>query len=108
MKNTAIKYAAAVLAAMSILATAAHARADDERAEAQAAAKTLRLITLEQATEKALAAKPGVVTDAELDDRDFGKGWDYEFEIVDADGTEWDVRIDAKSGEVRSVRRDWF
>lgn len=106
MKNIRIRYAAAALAAASMLAVVAHA--DDDRAEAQAIAEAFGLISLEQATRKALAAKPGIVTDAELDDRDFGKGWDYEFEIADADGREWDVRVDAKSGEVRRVRRDWF
>ncbi|HSG92461.1 MAG TPA: PepSY domain-containing protein, partial [Methylotenera sp.] len=37
-----------------------------------------------------------------------GKGWDYEFEIVDADGHEWEVNIDAKTGAVRGTSREWF
>lgn len=98
---------AAAFAAAGLFSAAAHAD-DDDRAKAVAIAKSLGFITMEQATEKALAAKPGVVIEAELDDRDFGKGWDYEFEIVDADGHEWDVKVDAKTGEVRRVWRDWF
>jgi uncharacterized membrane protein YkoI len=68
------------------------------------------LITLKQAQAKALAAKPGVVTDVDLDDRDFGKGWNYEFDIVDVDvdGREWEVDIDAKTGVVGKVRRYRF
>ncbi len=71
-------------------------------------AKSFGLIRLEQAQAKALAAKPGVIQEAELEGRKFSKGWDYEFEIVDADGHEWEVNIDAKTGAVSSLRRDWF
>ena len=84
------------------------AQADDDVREMEALVKQFGFITLEQASAKALAAKPGVITDADLDDRDFGKGWDYEFEIADADGHEWEVYVDAKSGEVRKVSREWF
>jgi uncharacterized membrane protein YkoI len=70
--------------------------------------KAAGLISLEEATSKALAAKPGTVIDVDLDDREWTKGWDYEFEIVDAEGVEWEVDIDAKTGEVRRVRKDWF
>lgn len=81
---------------------------DDDLQEITAISKEFGLMTLEQAKTKALAAKPGLVTDAEIDNRKFGKGWEYEFEIVDADGKEWDVNIDAKTGEVLKTRREWF
>jgi uncharacterized membrane protein YkoI len=107
MKNPVRNCTFALIAATSLFADVAHADGDDH-AKSAAIAKSLGFISIEQATEKALAAKPGVVVEAELDDRDFGKGWDYEFEIVDADGREWDVKVDAKTGEVRRVWRDWF
>lgn len=81
---------------------------DDDLAEAKAIAAAAGLLTVEQATEKALQAKPGTVIEVELDKRTWPQGWDYEFEIVDADGKEWDVEIDAKTGEARKVRQDWF
>lgn len=81
---------------------------DDDAAEMLLIAKAAGLISVEQATEKALAAKPGTVIEVELDDRKWPKGWDYEFEIIDAQGHEWDVNIDAKTGETRKVSRDWF
>jgi uncharacterized membrane protein YkoI len=85
-----------------------NAYADDDIQEMESIAKGLGLISLEEAKTKALAAKPGVVKDADLENRKFGKGWDYEFEIVDADGHEWEVNIDAKTGEVRGTSREWF
>lgn len=82
--------------------------ADNDIQEIEAISKEFGLITLEQAKAKALAAKPGVVDDVDLENRKFGKGWDYEFEIVDADGREWEVLVDAKTGVVRDVSREWF
>jgi uncharacterized membrane protein YkoI len=87
---------------------AGSAFADDDRAEMELIAKAAGLISLEEASSMALAAKPGTIIDADLDDREWTSGWDYEFEIIDAAGVEWEVDIDAKTGEVRRVRKDWF
>jgi uncharacterized membrane protein YkoI len=81
---------------------------DDDVAEARAISAAAGLMSIEQATEKALQAKPGTVIEVELDKRTWPQGWDYEFEIVDTEGNEWDVDIDAKTGEARKVRQDWF
>lgn len=81
---------------------------DDDLYEIEAATKQFGLISMDEAKEKALSARPGMIKDMELENRKYSKGWDYEFEIVDADGKEWDVDIDAKTGEVVKNRRDWF
>jgi uncharacterized membrane protein YkoI len=101
--NSAI--AVAVLS-MSVLSTPV--LADDDLQEMEAISKQFGFISLDEAKAKALAAKAGVVKEAELDERKFGKGWKYEFEIVDSDGHEWEVDIDAKTGNVIGVERDWF
>ncbi len=106
MKNVRILLVAAGLCTAFALPVTGHA--DDDHHETEAIIKQFGLISPDEAKAKALAAKPGVVTDTDLDNRDFGKGWDYEFEIVDADGKEWEVDIDAKTGAVRHVGRDWF
>ena len=89
-------------------AASSTAIADDDYREMQAVVKAAGLMTVEEARQKALAAKPGSIIDADLDDRAWPQGWDYEFEIIDADGKEWEVDIDAKTGETRKVSRDWF
>ncbi|HEY8355130.1 MAG TPA: PepSY domain-containing protein [Methylophilaceae bacterium] len=91
----------------ALLASPALAGTEDP-AKMRVIAESLGLISLEEATAKALAAKPGTIIEVELDDRKWPRGWDYEFEIIDADGREWDVDIDAKTGEVRKVKADWF
>lgn len=106
MKKTVNTLVLASFISVSVLSPLAFA--DDDIQEIEAISKELGLITLEQAKAKALAAKPGAVEDAELENRKFGKGWDYEFEIVDADGREWEVLVDAKTGAVRDVSQEWF
>jgi uncharacterized membrane protein YkoI len=98
-----------VIPALIAMFVASPVMADiDDIQQMEAVAKQFGFISPEEARTKALAAKQGVITDFELDDRDFGGGWDYEFEIHDANGNEWDVYIDAKTGAVRKVTRDWF
>jgi uncharacterized membrane protein YkoI len=80
----------------------------DDPAKMRAIAQAAGLISVEEASEKALAAKPGTIIEVELDDRSWPQGWDYEFEIIDTNGKEWDVDIDAKTGEVRKIKADWF
>lgn len=87
------------------------ALADDDGDDIQKmteTAKAFGFISWEDAQSKALAAKPGVVKEVELERRKLKSGWDYEVEIVDADGAEWEVYIDAKTGKVNSINRDWF
>ncbi|HEY0906744.1 MAG TPA: PepSY domain-containing protein [Methylophilus sp.] len=93
---------------VSLVQAPAYADDDDDGPKMAATAQALGLISLQDAQGKALAAKPGVVKEAELERRKFRSGWDYEFEIVDANGAEWEVNIDAKTGKVSSIRRDWF
>lgn len=95
-------------ASLSVLAAGYAMADDDDAAEMQLISKAAGLLTVEQASEKALAAKPGTIIEAELEKRTWPQGWDYEFEIIDAQGQEWDVDIDAKTGEARKVTRDWF
>lgn len=107
MKKSIYRFAA-VGVLLTTSAWSFNALADDDIQEMQAISKEFGFITLDEAKAKSLAAKSGVVTDADLERRKFGDGWDYEFEIVDADGKEWEVNIDAKTGAVNGVHRDWF
>jgi uncharacterized membrane protein YkoI len=97
----------ALLAALAIsTVTAVPAGADDDEAKDRAIAKAANLITAEEAGEKALAAKGGTITDVDLDRK--WKTYYYEVEIVDAQGIEWEIDIDAKTGEVHRIKREWF
>lgn len=97
------------LVSVAALSGAGIAHADDDDLQEMAVlSKEFGLISVDEARKKALEAKPGVVEEIDLDSRKFGKGFDYEVEIIDADGAEWEVYIDAKTGEVRKTTKEWF
>lgn len=79
----------------------------DDLHEMQTKSEQLGLISVERAKAIALEAKPGVIDDIDLENRSFVGGWDYEVEVIGKDGKEWDVYINAETGEVRKVSRDW-
>lgn len=63
------------------------------------------ILSLEKLNEAALAQHPGGrITDAELD-KDFGR-YVYEVEVVDANGVEWDIELDASNGSVLQNKQD--
>ena len=92
---------------MAFGAASTLAVADDDRAEMEAVVKAGNFISPEEARDKALAAKPGSVIDLDLD-RSWRGGYHYEVEVLDAELREWEVHVDAKTGKVLSVQRDWF
>ncbi|MEX0614460.1 MAG: PepSY domain-containing protein [Methylophaga sp.] len=92
---------------LSLMLLSGNAIADDDSFEMQRQAEQLGLISLEEAQNIALEAKPGIIDDVDLENRKILGGWDYEFEILGRDGKEWDVIINAESGDVRDVSRDW-
>lgn len=106
MKSTIKKFALSNLVILGLVS--GPVLADDDMQQMKLISEKLGLISLEQAKGKALEAKPGTIIDAELDDRDFSDSWDYEFEILDSEGKEWDVDVDAKTGEVVKMSKDWF
>lgn len=99
--------AAAVLGLGLALPAALPAHADqDDILEARQIARMANLIDPDRAMEIALAEKPGVMTDFDLDHE--RKGWVYEIEIVDAQGVEWEIKLDGVTGKVVKIKRDWF
>ena len=79
----------------------------DNLHEIETKSEQLGLISIEEAKSIALEAKPGIIDDIDLENRAFLGGWDYEIEVLGKDGKEWDVYINAETGEVRKVSRDW-
>lgn len=103
-RNTLLGVALLALAAAAANPAVAD---DDDRVKMDALVRAGKFITPDEAKEKAVAAKPGEVIDIDLD-RSWRGSYSYEIEIVDADINEWEVHVDAKTGKVQSVQRDWF
>ena len=62
-------------------------------------------ITLEQAIAIAQQARPGTVTDEELEHERGGSGLRYSFDMKSA-GVTWEVGVDAKTGQVLENDRE--
>jgi uncharacterized membrane protein YkoI len=90
--------------ALAATAFAIAVQAGDDTEQMRVIAKSHNLITPEQAIDKALAAKPGKVKETDLE-RSAGGSF-YEVEIVDAQGIEWEVKVNAQTGEVGKAKRD--
>ncbi|HET8807750.1 MAG TPA: PepSY domain-containing protein [Methylophaga sp.] len=76
----------------------------DDMLEMQQKAETFSLISAEEAKNIAKETKPGFVDDVDLEGT--GTGYQYEVEVADEQGMEWDIYIDAKTGEVVHVKQD--
>lgn len=93
------------LAGLLSLAMTSVAFADrDDLLKMQQKAEAFDLISVDQAKDIATKTKPGFVDDIDLEGT--GMGYNYEIEIADKNGIEWDIDIDAKTGEVLNVKRD--
>jgi len=65
-----------------------------------AALMPMAKVTLATATATALKARPGTITDSELEKEKGGSGLRYSFDISDAAKKKFEVGVDAKTGKV--------
>jgi uncharacterized membrane protein YkoI len=106
MNNTKLKIAtAAALSALLLGATPGFAGDDIGPDKAVQLMQAGTIKSFDALNEAALAKHPNAtIRDTELE-REYGK-YVYKVELRDADGVEWDVDLDAATGEVLDDRRD--
>jgi uncharacterized membrane protein YkoI len=78
--------------------------ADTQAALAARLAKSGAILPLEQILQRAQAAQPGKVIEAEFEQR-FGR-YVYDVEVLDDKGIVWKLRLDAKTGAVMRVKQE--
>ncbi len=99
-----MKRLTALVAAAIILSTPAQAIAVDPDKPLSVPA-TVTIVAFDQLEATALALHPGsTLLDTDLDEA-YGK-YVYEVELQDADGIEWDIELDALSGQVLKNHQD--
>lgn len=94
------RYTLAALLALTALAAQAGESHDDARRLREAG----DIQPLEQILRQAQKAHPGRTLEAELERK--GERYIYEVKTVDAQGTVWKMKFDARSGELLKDRRD--
>lgn len=104
-----MKTLTALFAAAALTVTAGLAQADVRPDLIAGLLKAGTIMDLEKLNQAALAQHPGTtaanITDTELDQTATGS-YVYQVEIRDAKGVEWDVDLDAKTGQVLSNKQD--
>ncbi|HEV2364146.1 MAG TPA: PepSY domain-containing protein [Caulobacteraceae bacterium] len=93
-----------ILTALAVAALASGAAAASNHL-AFTGARSQAKISLAQARAAALAARPGKITDQELEKEGGGSGLRYSFDVLSA-GKVWEVGIDAKTGKVLENDRE--
>ncbi len=78
--------------------------ADSDHLIARKLRESGEILPLEKILERARAAKPGQIIETELE-RKKGR-YVYEVEILDPAGQVWEVKLDAKTGELIKIERD--
>lgn len=100
-----MKTLTALFTAAALTLTAGLAQADVRIDQIPQLVKDGKIKSLESMNEEALKLHPGAaITDTDLDNH--FNGYEYEVELRDANGQEWDVDFDATTGKVLSDRKD--
>lgn len=80
------------------------APADDDHDRAKRLKEAGEILSLEQVVEKAKKDHPGQLLEAELEEK---KGrLIYELELLDEEGIVWELKYDAKSGELLKEKQE--
>lgn len=78
--------------------------AEEDHVTARKLRESGQILPLEQILERARARQPGEILETELE-RSRG-GYVYEIEILGPDGWVWEMKFDARTGELIELERD--
>ncbi|UZE10600.1 PepSY domain-containing protein [Pseudomonas sp. B21-053] len=100
-----MKTLTALFTAAALTLSAGIAQADVRVDQIPELVKSGKIKPLEELNQAALKLHPGAtITDTDLDNH--FNGYEYEVELRDAQGVEWDVDFDAATGKVLSNKQD--
>lgn len=94
----------AIPVVVALLATAMPAGADTDAATVRRLRESGEILPLEKILERARKERPGEVLETELERK--GGRPVYEVEILDAQGRVWELKFDARSGELLRQKQD--
>lgn len=96
---------AILIALVLIVLVPAYAAGDeDDYKQAKKLHESGAIVSLETIVEKALAAHPGKVIEVELEDKH--EQIVYELEVLDLQGMVWEMKFDARSGELLTAEKE--
>ncbi len=104
MGRSGLRIGTAMLAGLLFFAGIAPVKAEDDHVTARKLRESGQILPLEQILDRARARKPGQVLETELERK--RNVYVYEVEILDAEGWVWELKFDARTGELIELERD--
>jgi uncharacterized membrane protein YkoI len=102
-----MKTLTALFTAAALTLTAGLAQADMSKSQIDQLVKDGKIKPLESLDEVVMKLHPGAtITDRDVDNHFNKDDYEYEVELRDAQGQEWDVDLNAKTGEVLKNDKD--
>lgn len=100
----ALPVAAAAALGAAVLLHVPDTRADDDQAKARALSRSGQILSLEKIAGQAQVARAGKLIDIDLEQK---RGvWIYEVEMLDDQGRVWELKLDARTGEVLEMEQE--
>lgn len=78
--------------------------ADDDHIRARELSQRGEILSLEKISELAKAVRPGKLIDIDLERK--RALWIYEVELLDDQGRVWEMKLDARNGELLKLEQD--
>ncbi|MDP2870528.1 PepSY domain-containing protein [Methyloversatilis sp.] len=78
--------------------------ADDDHIRARELSQRGEILSLEKISELAKAVRPGKLIDIDLERK--RELWIYEVELLDDQGRVWEMKLDARNGELLKLEQD--
>ncbi|MBL8475339.1 MAG: PepSY domain-containing protein [Methyloversatilis sp.] len=78
--------------------------ADDDHIRARELSQRGEILPLERISELAKAVRPGKLIDIDLERK--RELWIYELELLDDQGRVWEMKLDARNGELLKLEQD--
>ena len=104
MNSRKLSIPLSIPAVVVLLAMALPAGADTDAATVRRLRESGEILPLEKILERARKERPGEVLETELERK--GARHVYEVEILDAQGRVWELKFDARSGELLGQKQD--
>ncbi|HMV54994.1 MAG TPA: PepSY domain-containing protein [Rhodocyclaceae bacterium] len=104
MNSRKLSIPLSIPAVVVLLAMALPAGADTDAATVRRLRESGEILPLEKILERARKERPGEVLETELERK--GARHVYEVEILDAQGRVWELKFDARSGELLRQKQD--
>ncbi len=104
MNSRKLSIPLSIPAVVVLLAMALPAGADTDAATVRRLRESGEILPLEKILERARKERPGEVLETELERK--GARHVYDVEILDAQGRVWELKFDARSGELLRQKQD--